>query len=151
MVPALVVSLVDDNVEKVEAADMRETITGRSIPTDSKPRQVAINFEKLTTYRYQPDKPAGENIFRFNEIHERLESLGVQFLDDHKVTILLASLPGSWKSFKRSFTAREESEKTLQSLIAAIESQPLQTGGIDTNEVTASFSRMNASGGKSHQ
>ena len=80
---------------------MWRDITGRFNQTNGDYKQVAL--EKLRTYKYQQDKPATENILRFNQINKRIQSLGIKVPDDLKITILLASLPASWEPFRQSF------------------------------------------------
>lgn len=149
LTPALKVALFGDNVETIDASEMYRTIVSRYTKTNGAYQLVAL--EKLTTFKYDPNRPAGENLFRFNEINKRIEGLGIPLPEMLKVTLLLGSLPASWESIKQSFIARDESAQTLVALCLSIEAQAIRDGKFDTSDITALFSKMNTSGGRQHQ
>ena len=146
MQASLAVALFSHNSDTVEAPDMWRAINERFSNTNGGLKQLAIS--KLMMYRYIENKSAGENLFRFNQILNRIALLGVKIPDDLKITILLEALPKTWEPFRQAFTAREDSAKAVTNLIEAIENEALRRGKYDTQEVTALFSRLNPSGKK---
>ena len=107
-------------------------------------------LSKLMLFKYQQNKTANENLFRFTQIITRIAVLGVTIPDDLKITVLLDSLQISWEAFRQAFTAREYSAKSFVHLTEAIETEALRRGKFDTNEVTALFSNLNISGRRQH-
>lgn len=147
--PSLAVSLFADNSETVEAPEIWRSIIGRFSSTNGGLKQLSLS--KLMQYRYQQNKTATENIFRFNQIISHIAALGVAIPDDLKITVLLEALPSSWEPFRQAFTAREDSSKTLGHLVQAVESEALRRGQFDTKEVTALFSKLNTSSDRHNQ
>ncbi|XP_028966697.1 uncharacterized protein LOC114828093 [Galendromus occidentalis] len=117
--PALAVSMFPGNSATVAASEMWRDITGWFTATNGGLKRLAMS--KLTSYAYQPNKTAGENLFRFNQIISRLAGLGMDIPNDLKITFLLDALPSNWESFEQGFTSRDESSKSYFHLQAGIE------------------------------
>ena len=125
---------------------MWREIESRFNTTNGGLKQLAIS--KLMHYKYQANRPAGENLYRWNTILNRIAILGVKIPDDLKITVLLGAHPIQWEPFRQAFTAREDSARTLTHLVEAIEAEALRRGNFNTKEVTALFSNLNTSGRK---
>ena len=108
---ALAVALFSHNSATVEAPEIWRDINGRFNSTNGGLKQLAI--AKLMQFKYQQNKAASENLFRFTQILNRIALLGIVIPDHLKITVLLDSLPISWEPFRQSFTAREDAARSF--------------------------------------
>lgn len=146
---ALSVSLFSNDSDTIQASEMWRTIVGNFSKTNGGLKQLAIS--KFLAYKYRSEKPAADNLFRFDQIVSHNAQLGFTIPEDFKITVLLGSLPSSWEPFRQAFMARDEASRRFSFLVVAIQTEAQRRGNFDTKEVEALFSKLGTSRGNNYR
>jgi hypothetical protein len=139
--PGLAVKLFAYDANAVDAHEIWRRIKNKFEHESGQHKTLA--FTKFMRYKYQPTLSVDENILRFTNIVQEMESIQSTVSEDVQITKLLDALPSSWEQFRQGWSARPDDERNLTKLITSIEGEAMRIGQSEVNEVTAMYSRLN--------